>query len=819
MLYNISTITAILGGRSSGPLNRNVQHLITDSRKLIEPGSSLFISLIGDKRDGHAYIPDLIRRGVKAFIVSHLPAQIEHDVSYILVPDTLAALQQLAAHHRLQFQYPVVGLTGSNGKTIVKEWLHFLLHEQLRIVRSPRSYNSQIGVPLSVWQMDKEAELGIFEAGISQKGEMQKLAEIIQPTIGIFTNIGEAHSEGFPSTEEKIREKLILFHKTDVLIYCADYETLDKEVKQLQTKTALKCLSWSRYSNATFQIEERRSNSSTEINIHSEASDYTFSIPFMDSAATENAIHCAILLIHLGYSSLIQQRMPMLPSLSMRMEMKSGINRCTLINDSYSTDIRSLKLALDFMQQQGRLQKQTVILSDIPETGKEEDVLYEQVAQLLDQYSIDRLIGIGPAFVRQAGRWSERNASFWVSTKAFLDQLTLSSFKDEKVLIKGARKFSFEQIQRALEDRHHQTIMTVNLSAIAHNLTHYRKRISAGTKVMAMVKAFSYGSGTHEIANVLQYHQVDYLAVAYADEGMELRQAGISLPIMVMNPDQHSFDQLVDYDLQPEIYSFEIFDQFKKYLEAEGIKDFPIHIKVDTGMHRLGFDPEEISRLAEAIKISATYRVVSVFTHLAGSESAEDDSFTQLQQARFENASKILRQELGYDFIKHISNTAAVLRHPELQYDMIRLGIGLYGVDLTSPVSSLREAATLSTTIAQIKKLGKEETVGYNRKGKLTRDSLIATIRIGYADGYPRALGSGKGQVMIKGRLFPVIGSVCMDMTMIDITDDPTITLHDEVILFGAGLPVQEVAARANTIAYDIMTGISARVKRVYIED
>lgn len=815
MLYHISSIAAILHGRAIGPLDRNVQHLITDSRKLIEPESSLFIALVGDKRDGHAYIPDLVRRGVRAFLVSSLPAVVQQDVSYIIVPDTLEALQALAAHHRQQFQYPVIGLTGSNGKTIVKEWLHFLLHEQIRIVRSPRSYNSQIGVPLSVWQMDAQAELGLFEAGISQRGEMGKLQKIIRPNIGIFTNIGEAHREGFSSRAEKISEKLKLFQEAKVLIYCADYQELDQQVQAL----SIQCLAWSRGNAAPIHIEENRNGANTDIRIEMDQMVHRFSIPFTDPAATENAIHCAVLLIHLGYTDLLEKRMLLLPSLSMRMEMKTGINRCTLINDSYSTDIRSLKMALDFMQQQGRLQKQTIILSDIPETGMEEDELYEQVWTLIKQYKIDRLIGIGPAFVRQAGRWETMPASFWESTKAFLDQLTVSSFKEEKILIKGARRFGFEQIQRALEERHHQTMMTVNLSAIAHNLAQYRKRLATGTKIMAMVKAFSYGSGTHEIANVLEYHQVDYLAVAYADEGMELRQAGISLPIMVMNPDQHSFDQLVDYDLQPEIYSFDIYEQFSVYLQAEGIKDFPVHIKVDTGMHRLGFDPDEMTRLASAIQQSGLMRVMSVFTHLAGSDSAEDDSFTGIQQARFDQACSLLQQALGYSFLQHISNTSAVLRHPGLQYDMVRLGIGLYGVDPTGFAADLREAATLTTTIAQIKKLGKDETVGYNRKGKLSRESLIATIRIGYADGYPRVLGNGKGVVMIKGRLFPVIGSVCMDMTMIDITDDPSIDLNDEVILFGKGLPVQEVAANAETIAYDIMTGISSRVKRVYIED
>lgn len=816
--YSLSAIAAIVNGTTIGKTDRTIQHLVTDSRKLLEPSSSLFIALVGDKRDGHAYIPDLIHRGVKHFLVSHLPQTQADDICFVLVEDTLNALQQLAAHHRKQFHYPVIGLTGSNGKTIVKEWLHFLLHETLRMVRSPRSYNSQIGVPLSVWQMDGSADLAIFEAGISQRGEMQQLEQIIMPTIGIFTNIGEAHREGFASMEEKIFEKLQLFERASTLIYCADYTLLNDAVILFSKRTGINTISWSAHTKADYQIEESKSKTSTAIRIRYAQGEQHFTIPFVDAIATENAIHCAILLIQLGYERLLP-RMALLPSLSMRMEMKTGVNRCTLINDSYSTDIRSLKLALDFMQQQGRSQKQTVILSDIPETGMDEEELYAEVYHLLAQYKIDRLVGIGPAFVTQSARWEGSDSSFWVSTRAFLEQMSISSFKDEKILIKGARKFGFEQIQRALEDKHHQTVMTVNLSAIAHNLTQYRHRLKTGTKIMAMVKAFSYGSGSHEIANVLQYHQVDYLAVAYADEGVELRQAGIALPIMVMNPDAHSFDQLVDFDLQPEIYSFEIYQAFKKYVVAEGIKEFPIHIKVDTGMHRLGFDPTELNALGNAVFEDGVFRVMSVFTHLAGSEASEEDDFTQWQHVRFKEACSTLHQTLGYDFIKHLSNTAAVLRHPELQYDMVRLGIGLYGVDTSGTAVGLREAASLTTTIAQIRKVAQSETIGYNRRGKLTRDSVIATIRIGYADGYPRVLGNGKGQVWIKGRLFPIVGSVCMDMMMIDITDDPTITLEDEVVLFGKDLPVKDLAEMAGTISYDIMTGISGRVKRVYIED
>ncbi|MFZ9300136.1 MAG: bifunctional UDP-N-acetylmuramoyl-tripeptide:D-alanyl-D-alanine ligase/alanine racemase [Chitinophagaceae bacterium] len=818
-LYSTSAITSIVHGKCIGASNRKVQHLVTDSRKLIEPEASLFIALIGDKRNGHTYIADLIRRGVKAFLVSEPPVESTDDVSFILVHDTLLALQQLASHHRNQFHYPVIGITGSNGKTIVKEWLHFLLHEHIRIIRSPRSYNSQIGVPLSVWQMDEHADLAIFEAGISQRGEMENLEKIIRPGVGIFTNIGEAHSEGFSTKQEKINEKLKLFKDADFIIYGADYADLDEQVKIFASTKNINLITWSKKQMADYKIEENRSIDSTELMIHFEQSCIRFTIPFTDAIAIENAITCAVVMIQLGWGALLIDRMPLLPSLSMRMEMKTGINRCTLINDSYSTDIRSLRLALEFMQQQGRSQKQTVILSDIPETGIQESVLYEQVASMLTQFKIDRLIAIGPAFFRQAALIKDLETNFFVNTESFMEQFTLSAFKEEKVLIKGARKFGFERIQRALEEKRHQTVMTVNLSAIAHNITQYRKKLLPTTKIMAMVKAFSYGSGSDEIARLLQYHQVDYLAVAYADEGVELRKAGISTPIMVMNPDDHSFDQLIDFDLQPEIYSFDLLDKFNHYLEKEGLMEFPIHIKIDTGMHRLGFDPADTITLAQRLVALNSFRVMSVFTHLVGSESPDDDQFTRLQKDRFDRAVNELKEILDYDFIKHVSNTSAVLRHTDLQYDMIRLGIGLYGIDPTGFAPDLREAATLTTTIAQIREVKTDETVGYNRKGKLKRDSLIATIRIGYADGFPRVLGNGGGYVRIKGRSFPIIGSVCMDMTMIDITDDPSINMQDEVILFGKDLSVDKLAYLAGTISYDILTGISQRVKRVYIED
>jgi len=530
-------------------------------------------------------------------------------------------------------------------------------------------------------------------------------------------------------------------------------------------------------------------------------------------------VHCAVCLIYLGWESLLAARMPMLPSLSMRLEMRSGVNRCSLINDSYSNDVRSLRLALSFMQQQRPFQLQTVILSDIPETGLDERELYTAVLHLLGLHGVHRLIGIGPVFLRQADLFQKMNASFWVSTEAFLEGMTAAQFRDERILIKGARTYGLERISRMLEEKRHQTRLTVNLSALADNLALYRKQLAASTRIMAVVKAFSYGSGAHEIASLLQFHQVDYLAVAYADEGVALRKAGISVPVMVMNPEPSAFDQLTAFNLEPELYSFEGMSAFCRFLDTEGLRDFPVHIKVDTGMHRLGFEPEEADELGRQLASGGLLRVMSVFTHLTGSESHQEDAFTRIQQERFDVVCTRLRGWLGYSFLRHVSNTAAISRHPFLHYEMVRLGIGLYGVDTANTTLPLREAATLTTTIAQIRSVRAGETVGYNRKGVLTRNSRIGTIRIGYADGYPRVLGNGLGSVSIRGRLYPIVGSVCMDMTMVDITDGPSIELDDEVVVFGEGLSVVTLAQWAGTIPYEIMTGIAPRVNRVYVED
>jgi alanine racemase len=737
-------------------------------------------------------------------------------------------LHDLAASHRQQFSIPVIGITGSNGKTIVKEWLYQLLQQDHNIVRSPRSYNSQIGVPLSVWQMNTQHTLGIFEAGISTVGEMEKLADVIQPTIGVLTNIADAHSEGFTNDREKALEKAKLFAHVNTLIFgreaLQNHLSPDGEDKLFFPNIAA-FFSWSRESDATLKIvSEEKNEKQTIISAKYREENISIAIPFTDRISIDNAITCWCVLLQMNYAeNVIRERMLLLEPVEMRMQLKKAINNCYLLNDSYSNDLSSLDLAIDYLQQQAGNQNTTLVLSDILQSGQYEEALYRDIAAQLAVRGIHRLIGIGPAISKYqfvfAGLDSLQS-SFYYSTEDFLQQTSTQYFANEYILLKGARVFAFERISAWLEQKLHQTVMEINLSAMIHNLKEYQQQLKPTTKLMAMVKAFSYGSGSAEVARILQFHKVEYLAVAYADEGVELRKAGISLPIMVMNADEATFDALVTYDLEPEIYSFPIYHAFHHYLGRQAIQQFPVHIKFNTGMNRLGFEVADAKTLAQILKQNHTMAVKTVFSHLVASEDAEHDGFTQQQVQLFEEACTMLQNEIGYSFIKHIANTAAIFRRPEYQFDMVRLGIGLYGVDSADGHGlSLQTVATLKSTIAQIRKIKAGDTVGYGRKGQVERDSLIATVRIGYADGYGRELGNGHGKMYVNGHLAPVIGNVCMDMTMIDITDMPGIKEGDIVEIFGKHLPVQQLAQWAGTIAYEVMTGISQRVKRVYMEE
>lgn len=799
MSYSVSYIARIINAEGVVAKDTAIEHLLLDSRKVYSPASSLFFAIKGLRRDGHQFISELYKRGVRNFVISQeIGTNVYPEATFLRVKDTLEALQQLAAHHRRQFTIPVIGITGSNGKTIVKEWLYQLLQEDYNIVRSPKSFNSQIGVPLSVWGMNEKNTLAIFEAGISKPGEMQKLEKIIQPTIGVLTNIGEAHSEGFENEMQKVEEKKILF--------CNAIQPSPLDFIAINKKPA-----------ATTISARLDKNDPETISIE---------IPFSDDASIQNAITCWQILLWLGLKQeVIQQRMKQLHPVNMRLELKKGIYNCSIINDSYSADLSSLEIALRFLDQQSSGASKTVILSDFLQSSTPDEQLYKQVLESLGKHKIRKLIGIGSRISTVITKLlrekvNELKSEFFSSTEEFLQQARSSQFRDEIILIKGARVFAFEKIVQMLEQKVHQTVLEINLNAIVHNLKEYQKLLKPTTKIMAMVKAFGYGSGGAEIAGILQYNKVDYLGVAYADEGVELRKGGIALPIMVMNPDENAFESIVDNNLEPEIYSFELLQSFEKYLQQEGLQQYPVHIEIDTGMNRLGFATVDMEKLSWALQSNSSFKIQSVFTHLVASEESTQNEFTLRQFKSFHAATKELQDKLGYSFISHISNSAAAILHPQLQMDMIRLGIGLYGVDSSgSGRLNLQTVATLKSTIAQVKHLQKGDSVSYNRKAVVVKDSMIATIRIGYADGYPRRLGNGVGKVWLKGKLAPVIGIVCMDMFMIDVTNVPGVQEGDEVIIFGSQLPVEELAKWAETIPYEIMTGVSQRVNRVYFEE
>jgi len=803
--------------------NKSVTDLLIDSRLLINPDNCLFIALVTRKNDGHHYIMEAFEKGVRNFMISD-PSFAPKGSNTILVPDTLVALQKMAAHHRRSFNIPVIGITGSNGKTIIKEWLFQLLSEDYFITRSPKSYNSQVGVPLSVLQLKEETQLGIFEAGLSEPNEMEQLQAIIQPEIGIFTNIGPPHSENFINFRQKAGEKLKLFTKVKTLIYSPDYPDIQETVIRSELLREITPFTWSHKQEANLKIIHvgRNDDQSTDIKAIFRKEEISIRIPFRDDASVENAIHCWATMLHLGYkNNVIARRMSELQSVAMRLELKEGINHCTIINDSYNSDINSLTIALNFMNQQNQHRRKTVILSDILQSGMNENELYGEIALLLRQKGIDRIIGIGSSIAKQAGQF-EIEKYFYPTTSDFITRFSFAEFQNESILVKGARMFEFEQISQALQQKAHETVLEINLNALVHNLNHYRQKLNPDTAIMAMVKAFSYGSGSFEIANVLQYHRIDYLAVAYADEGVELRKAGIKTPIMVMNPDEQGFDAIIKHNLEPEIYNFRSLQLLREATVNNIIPDnkpVKIHVKLDTGMHRLGFVEEEIESLITHLKELPMIYVQSVFSHLASAEKPSDDEFTHCQVSLFESMAHQITVMADHPIQRHILNSAGISRFPAYQFEMVRLGIGLYGIpSIPEEKVLLENVSTLRSTISQIRKVRKGETIGYNRNGIAKKDMDLAVIPIGYADGLSRRLSNGKGMLYAGNKPVPVVGNICMDMCMVDVSGTDA-QEGGEVIIFDKDHPISELAERMDTIPYEVLTNISRRVKRVYFHE
>ncbi len=822
--YHISKVASIIKGEIKGSLNNNIiiNELLTDSRQLIYPATTLFFAIKSKRNDGHNYIEELYNKGVRAFVVEKFNEENNFkDAVFIVVKNTLQALQEIAAFHRSRFNIPVIGITGSNGKTIVKEWLYQLLCEDYNIVKSPKSYNSQIGVPLSIWQMNEEHNLAIFEAGISEPHEMDNLQNMIKPTLGIFTNIGQAHSANFINNSQKVGEKLKLFKQVETLIYCADYFDIQERIIKTELNKNIGLFTWSKNHPANLKIKNiTKTGFSTIITGLYDNKNYEIKIPFLDNASIENAIHCWSAMLRLGYNNdIISQRMKHLVAIEMRLELKEGINNSSIINDSYNSDINSLAIALDFLNQQKQHKNKTVILSDILQSGKSDEELYTEVAALCKEKGVKKIIGIGSAIINYKHLFEIEN-EFYPDTETFLNNLKLNDFKNQSILLKGSRIYEFERISNVLEQKVHQTVLEINLSAIINNLNYFRGLLKPDTKVMAMVKAFSYGSGSFEIANALQFHKVDYLAVAYADEGVELRKAGINLPIMVMNPEEESFVAMFKYKLEPEIYSFRILSILEKSLYIQQVDEIvPIHIKLDTGMHRLGFEENDIEKLIELLKNNTKLKIASVFSHLAAADDKTHDNFTLSQIDKFDRLSNKIINNFNYLILRHILNSAGIHRFPQAQYDMVRLGIGLYGVHYNEQEQfKLQNVSKLKSCISQIKEIPANTSIGYNRSFIAKDNMKIAVIPIGYADGLSRTLSNGKGKVLIKGKFAPIVGNICMDMCMVDITNI-NCNEGDEVIIFGEDYPIIEFAKTLGTIPYEVLTSISRRVKRIYYQE
>ncbi|MEI6137762.1 MAG: bifunctional UDP-N-acetylmuramoyl-tripeptide:D-alanyl-D-alanine ligase/alanine racemase [Mariniphaga sp.] len=828
MTYSPGEICTIVNGEMTGieiTPDRIIRFLSFDSRTILSGKETLFFALKSDRNDGHNFIQDAIDKEVCSFMVEKIPStiQLKSGLNFIIVKNSLIALQALAAFHRHRFTYPVVGITGSNGKTIVKEWLSELLSPLFKIVRSPRSYNSQIGNPLSVWLMDNRFDLAIFEAGISKPGEMDKLEAILAPDHGIFTHLGKAHLENFSSVEELVSEKVKLFVNCSLIIYCKDFDLVDQAIGNTAFNKSPRLFRWSfSDKDSDLLITDRiKSSDSTLMQGVYNSTNISIIIPFTDDASIENAIHCWAYLIATNcdtdlYKDLFSKVSP----IAMRLEMKKGINGCILINDTYNSDTASLINALDFIEQQSenRKKKCTVILSDILQSGENPEKLYREIADYVQLRHINRLIGIGSEISRFANLFGISEKQFFPSCDEFILHFKERDFNQEVVLLKGARTFRFDRISDLLQEKAHQTVMEIDLDAMVHNLNFYRQKLNPTTRVMAMVKAFSYGTGSIEVAKILQYRRIDYLAVAIADEGVELRNSGVEVPIVVMNPEEHSFGAMIDNRLEPNIYRFELLRKFDEALRRSAVNNFPVHLKLDTGMKRLGFDnPDEMRRVADYIKMSDTMFVRSIFSHLAVSDDPGNDPFTQQQFGKFLSWCEIFTQVFDYKILRHILNSSGIERFPEMELDMVRLGIGLYGVSPNFQ-KELRNVATLKTTISQIRDVATGETIGYGRKGIAYKEMQIAILPIGYADGLNRRLSNGAGTVLINGCKAPITGTICMDMCMVDVTGTNA-REGDRAIIFGDDLPVSEVATALGTISYEVLTSVGQRVKRVYFKE
>ncbi|MDA3892223.1 MAG: bifunctional UDP-N-acetylmuramoyl-tripeptide:D-alanyl-D-alanine ligase/alanine racemase [Salinivirgaceae bacterium] len=813
--YNIQDIASVLKGELIKNSGGKISYLAIDSRKVLFARETLFFALQGYRNDGHFFLADLYKSGVRNFIVQNYPNDIDNfpRANFVKVENSFNALQALVSWHRTNIEIPVIGVTGSNGKTIVKEWIYQCLSKNKYIIRNPKSYNSQVGVPLSVWLLNPEADMGVFEAGISEPNEMQRLQKIIKPTIGIFTNIGDAHQENFESIDQKLSEKLTLFKDCKTLIYCADNNEISSTIATIYPNIE-NTFTWSTTQQSNLRITKitHSANKSKIEALHNNELCEVI-IPFADKASVENAMQVWCLLLVFGYSNkLIIEKLSQLEPVAMRLEVKEGTNNCTIINDSYNSDIESLHIALDFLSYQNQHPQKLIVLSDIAQSGYDASNLYSQVSDMIQQKQLDRLIGIGPEISKYKELF-ELRSDFFNTTQEFLKEFDFSKINNMSVLLKGARSFEFETISRFIQKQTHRTVLEIDLNALSYNLDYFKKLLKPQTGIIAMLKASGYGSGTHEVANICQYQRVAVIAVAFPDEGIELRKSGIKIPILIMNPEEEGFFAMIENNLEPQISNFDSLRLFDKIAEKSENNPYPVHIKLDTGMHRSGFMKDELDALIEELKKTQNIRVKTIFSHLSSADEPGQDDFTLEQIETFTQMSNTFMAEFPYKIKRHILNSAGIERFPKYQFDFIRLGIGLFGISTKG--KKLAPVGTLSSSIIQIKNIKAGQTIGYGRKGIAKRDSIIATVPIGYADGLRRILSNGVGKMWINGKLAPIIGNVCMDMCMIDIT---TIEAKegDRVEFFGKNLSVSQIAKWMDTIPYEVLTGISKRVKRTY---
>lgn len=804
--------------------NPLITSLLTDSRSMIDPEGTLFFAIPTSGNDGHKYIPELYRRGVRNFVVNHIPESLsdKQDINWLIVDDTVKALQKTASRFP-SFKGEIIGITGSRGKTTLKEWIFQLMEPLSDISRSPRSYNSQIGVPLSMWEIAPDASMAIIEAGISHEGEMQNLADCIKPDTVIITNIGDAHSEGFSSYADKVTEKLILANAPSVkkIIFCSDNEEIsgllnhpgqDKELIDWSTKNkeAKLFISANSTTDGEMRIDYTYNNES-----------HSFDAPLSGDTDIENMANALVYMLSVNLShEVIAKRFAVLHKIGTRLNVTEGVNGCSVILDFYTSDFSSLRPALDFMRRRKMPhQTSTLILSDLHHESASQSDLYAEVADLIDKADIDRFIGVGKVLMEYAHLFP-KGSIFFADTDDLLNKLSPSDFSDEIILLKGSPEYNFSDIAEMLECRKHETVLEVNLDSIVSNYNYFRSKLPSSTGIICMVKASGYGAGSYEIAKTLQDCGAAYLAVAVIDEGIELRSRGITMPVMVMNPKTANYKSMFAYRLEPEIYTFPMLRDVISEARKNGIKSYPIHIKLDTGMHRMGFVEDELPELMDILVATDSVKAKTVFSHLATADCPDMDDYTELQLSRFRTYTDYMLERSSYPIRRHILNSPGILRYPQYHYDFARLGIGLYGANTLPPEMEkpLAVVSTLRTVIIAIREYEAGETIGYGRKGVLSRKSKIATLPIGYADGMNRHFGRGNISVLVNGKPAPTIGNICMDICMIDVTGIEC-KVGDSVEIFGSNMPLQRLADALDTIPYEILTSVSPRVKRLYYRE